>query len=58
MKEKAIPRRFTTVNVINSKYINPLLPGVPFLYPLKTSENLCFFIFSADIKREHQAVMD
>ena len=25
--------------------LNPLLPGIPFLYPLKTLENLWFSVF-------------
>ena len=35
--------------------LNPLLPGVPFLYPLKTSENHRFLMLSGGIRREHQA---
>ena len=36
---------------------NPLLPGVPFLYPLKTSENLRFSDVFRVYKRKHRAVM-
>ena len=31
--------------------INPLQPGVAFLYPLKTSENLGFLMFSGGIEK-------
>ena len=34
--------------------INPLQPGVAYLYPPKTSENL---MFSGGIDNQHQAVM-
>ena len=38
--------------------INPLQPGVAFLYPLKTSENLLsFLMFSERIEKQHRAVM-
>ena len=37
--------------------INPLKPGVAFLYPLKTSANL-FLMFSGGIGKQHRAVMD
>ena len=33
--------------------INPFLPNVPFLIPLKTSENLWFSDVFRGIKREH-----
>ena len=39
--------------------LNPLQPGVTFLYPLKTSENLQvgFLMFSAGIEKQHWAVI-
>ena len=38
---------------------NPLQPGVAFLHPLKTSENLkVFWCFQGGIDKQHQAVMD
>ena len=38
--------------------INPLQPGVAFLYPLKTSENLKgFLMFSGGIEKQHRAVI-
>ena len=36
----------------------PLQPGVAFLYPLKTSENLLgFLLFSGGIEKQHRVVM-
>ena len=35
--------------------INPLQPGVAFLYPLKTLENLKVLMFSGDIEKQHPA---
>ena len=42
-----------------SYFIDPLQPGVAFLYPLKT-ENLKGFLmfFSGGIEKQHWAVMD
>ena len=37
--------------------INPLQPSVASLYPLKTSENLGFLMFSGGIDKQHWAVM-
>ena len=37
--------------------LNPLQPGVDYLYPLKTSENLGFLMFSGGIDKQYRAVM-
>ena len=42
---------FTTFPIYS---INPLQPSFPFLYPLKTSENL---MFSGGIEKQHRAVI-
>ena len=34
-------------------FVNPFVPNAPFLYPLKTSENRSFLIFSEGRKRVH-----
>ena len=34
-----------------------LQPGAAYLYPLKTSENLGFLMFSGGIDKQHRAVM-
>ena len=34
-------------------YINPLVPNVPFLYPLKTSENFTVFWCFMGVKKEY-----
>ena len=36
------------------KFVNPLQPGVAFLYPQKTSENL---MFSGGMEKQHWAIM-
>ena len=41
----------------NQLSLNPFFLSAPFLYPLKTSENLkVFFMFSGVIKKQHQGV--
>ena len=37
--------------------INPLQASVAFLYPLKTSENISFLMFSEGIEKQHRPVM-
>ena len=37
--------------------IDPLQPGVAFLYSLKTSENLELFLFSGGVDKQHGAVV-
>ena len=47
-------------NEVNNRFnfdINPLQPGVTFLFPLKTSETpLGFLMFSGGIEKQHLAV--
>ena len=37
---------------------NNFVPDAPFLYPMKTSENLAVFLFSGGKKRRHLQQMD
>ena len=37
--------------------LNPLQPGVAFLYLLKILENLSFLMFSGGIEKQHLAIM-
>ena len=38
--------------------INPLQPGVAYLYTLETSENVYVYMFSGSTVKEHWVVMD
>ena len=36
------------------KHVNPFVPNAPFLYPLKTSENLTVFLRFSDVFSGHR----
>ena len=40
--KKTLGSSFTFLVTVGLAFLNPFYPNVPFLYPLKTSENLMF----------------
>ena len=42
-------------SVLTQRHVNPFKANVPFLYPLKTSENFGFLTFSGGVETEHYA---
>ena len=58
-RNTTVTRKINQASESNDFWINSLQPGVAFLYPLKTSENLLsFLMFSGSIDKQHQAVKD
>ena len=39
--------------IVNVHYVNPFSTKVPLLYPLKSPENLLFFMFPGGVEVEH-----
>ena len=44
-------------NCFDLKLFNQLQPDVAYLYPLKTSENIGFMMFSGHMDKQHRAVI-
>ena len=53
---ETIPRSNLKVTCSDKNFLNPLQPGIAYLYPLKTSENLGFLMFSGGINKKHRAL--